>query len=101
MQCDSWLFDKTLKAIYRDMIKDYEEKYTDMTLSHFEGIQHEMQHKKIISLDFLDLSNGVDGSRTHYQYPETLEFTIFLLFNLLFDPNLTPIPIKNCVISKL
>ncbi len=46
MQHGGWSSDKTLKAIYRDTIKDYEEKYTDMTLSHFEDMQHEMQHKK-------------------------------------------------------
>jgi len=46
MQRGGWSSDKTLKAIYRGTIKDYEEKYTDMTLSHFEGMQHEMQHAK-------------------------------------------------------
>jgi len=46
MQRGGWSSDKTLKAIYRGTIKDYEEKYTDMTLSHFEGMQHEMQHEK-------------------------------------------------------
>lgn len=44
MQRGGWSSDKTLKAIYRGTIKDYEEKYTDMTLSHFESMQHEMQH---------------------------------------------------------
>ncbi len=38
--------DKTLKAIYRGTIKDYEEKYTGMTLTHFEDMKHEMQHVK-------------------------------------------------------
>lgn len=46
MQRGGWSSDKTLKAIYRGTIKDYEEKYTDMTLSHFEDMQHEMQHAK-------------------------------------------------------
>lgn len=46
MQRGGWSSDKTLKAIYRGTIKDYEEKYTNMTLSHFEDMQHEMQHKK-------------------------------------------------------
>lgn len=46
MQRGGWSSDKTLKAIYRGTIKDYEEKYTNMTLSHFEGMQHEMQHAK-------------------------------------------------------
>lgn len=44
MQRGGWSSDKTLKSIYRGTIKDYEEKYTDMTLSHFESMQHEMQH---------------------------------------------------------
>lgn len=46
MQRGGWSSDQTLKAIYRQTLKDYEEKYTNMTLSHFEGMQHEMQHKK-------------------------------------------------------
>lgn len=46
MQRGGWSSDKTLKEIYRGTIKDYEQKYTNMTLSHFEGMQHEMQHKK-------------------------------------------------------
>ncbi|MDE6219101.1 MAG: site-specific integrase [Lachnospiraceae bacterium] len=46
MQRGGWSSDKTLKAIYRGTIKDYEEKYTNLTLSHFEGMQHEMQHEK-------------------------------------------------------
>lgn len=46
MQRGGWSSDKTLKAIYRGTIKNYEEKYTDMTLSHFEDMQHEMQHAK-------------------------------------------------------
>lgn len=43
MQRGGWSSDKTLKAIYRGTIKDYEEKYTDMTLSHFENMQHEIE----------------------------------------------------------
>lgn len=46
MQRGGWASDKTLKNIYRGTIKDYEEKYTSMTLSHFEDMQHEMQHKQ-------------------------------------------------------
>ena len=46
MQRGGWSSDKTLKNIYRGTIKDYEEKYTNMTLSHFEDMQHEIQHKK-------------------------------------------------------
>lgn len=37
--------DRTLKAIYRGTIEEYTQRYTDMTLSHFDNMQHEMQHK--------------------------------------------------------
>lgn len=46
MQRGGWGSDRTLKAIYRGTIKDYEEKYTNMTLSHFESMQHEISHEK-------------------------------------------------------
>lgn len=46
MQRGGWGSDRTLKAIYRGTIKDYEEKFTNMTLSHFDNIQHEISHKK-------------------------------------------------------
>lgn len=46
MQRGGWSSDRTLKAIYRGTIKDYETKYTNITLSHFEDMQHEMQHGK-------------------------------------------------------
>lgn len=45
MQRGGWSSDKTLKAIYRGTIEEYTQKYTDMTLSHFDSMQHEMQHK--------------------------------------------------------
>lgn len=45
MQRGGWASDKTLKNIYRGTIEDYTKKYTDMTLAHFDTMQHEMQHK--------------------------------------------------------
>lgn len=46
MQRGGWGSDRTLKAIYRGTIKDYEEKFTNMTLSHFDSMQHEISHEK-------------------------------------------------------
>ena len=46
MQRGGWSSDKTLKAIYRGTIRDYEEKYTSMTISHFEDMQHENATQK-------------------------------------------------------
>lgn len=40
-----WSSDKTLKQVYRGTINDYEQKYVDVTIKHFESMQHEMQHK--------------------------------------------------------
>lgn len=45
MQRGGWSSDRTLKAIYRGTIEEYTQKYTDITLSHFDNMQHEMQHK--------------------------------------------------------
>ncbi len=45
MQRGGWSSDKTLKNIYRGTIEDYTRKYTDMTLAHFDTMQHEMQHE--------------------------------------------------------
>lgn len=45
MQRGGWGSDRTLKAIYRGTITEYTQKYTDMTLSHFDSMQHEMQHE--------------------------------------------------------
>lgn len=44
MQRGGWGSDKTLKAIYRGTIEEYTQKYTDLTLTHFDGMQHEIQH---------------------------------------------------------
>lgn len=45
MQRGGWSSDKTLKAIYRGTIEEYTQKYTNMTLLHFDNMQHEMQHE--------------------------------------------------------
>ncbi len=46
MQRGGWSSDKTLKEVYRGTIDNYEQKYVDVTLKHFETMQHELQHKK-------------------------------------------------------
>ena len=46
MQRGGWSSDATLKNIYRGAMDDYSKKFTDLTNSHFEEMQHEMQHKK-------------------------------------------------------
>lgn len=46
MQRGGWGSDRTLKAIYRGTIEEYTQKYTDITLSHFDNMQHEIQHEK-------------------------------------------------------
>ena len=46
MQRGGWSSDKTLKQVYRGTIDNYEQKYVDVTLKHFESMQHELQHKK-------------------------------------------------------
>lgn len=46
MQRGGWGSDRTLKATYRGTIEEYTQKYTDITLSHFDSMQHEMQHEK-------------------------------------------------------
>jgi len=34
-----WSSDKTLKQVYRDTINDYEQRYEDVTIKHFESMQ--------------------------------------------------------------
>lgn len=46
MQRGGWKTDRVLKAVYRNVINDENKKFTDMTNSHFQKMQHEMQHKK-------------------------------------------------------
>ncbi|SHL20434.1 hypothetical protein SAMN02745136_04351 [Anaerocolumna jejuensis DSM 15929] len=42
MQRGGWSSDKTLKEVYRGTINDYEQKYLDVTIKHFESMQHEI-----------------------------------------------------------
>lgn len=44
MQRGGWSSDKTLKQVYRGTINDYEQKYLDVTIQHFESMQHDLQH---------------------------------------------------------
>lgn len=46
MQRGGWSSDRTLKAVYRGTIDDYEQKYTDVVLSHFDTISHDISHAK-------------------------------------------------------
>ena len=46
MKRGGWSSDQTLKTIYRGTIEEYYKKYTDTALSHFDDMQHEMQHNK-------------------------------------------------------
>lgn len=46
MQRGGWSSDATLKNIYRGSIEDFEKRFTQITNTHFETMQHEMQHKK-------------------------------------------------------
>lgn len=46
MQRGGWSSDQTLKSIYRGTMEDYEKRFTDITVLHFENMQHEMQHEK-------------------------------------------------------
>ena len=41
-----WKTDRVLKQVYRNVISDEQKKFTDKINSHFETMQHEMQHKK-------------------------------------------------------
>lgn len=41
-----WKTDKVLKQVYRNVISDEQRKFTNRINSHFEAMQHDMQHKK-------------------------------------------------------
>lgn len=47
MQRGGWSSDKVLKEIYRGTMDDYEKKFEDVMMQHYNEMQHEMQHKKI------------------------------------------------------
>lgn len=45
MKRGGWSDDTTLKKIYRNSLTDFEKKYTNETINHFDKMQHEMQHE--------------------------------------------------------
>lgn len=47
MKVGGWSSDYVMKSRYRGVMTDYEKKFEQKQLEHFESMQHEMQHKKI------------------------------------------------------
>lgn len=45
MQRGGWSSDATLKQIYRGSMDDFSQKFTEKTISHFDSMQHKMQHE--------------------------------------------------------
>jgi len=45
MERGGWSSDKVLKEIYRGTIDDYNKRFEEVMMQHYENIQHEMQHK--------------------------------------------------------
>lgn len=45
MAMGGWSTDRTMKAVYRNTLAPEQDKFTKLSLSHFESMQHEMQHK--------------------------------------------------------
>jgi integrase len=46
MRMGGWSTDRTMKAVYRNTLVPERDKFAKMSLSHFENMQHEMQHEK-------------------------------------------------------
>ena len=46
MQMGGWSTDNTMKTVYRNTLKPERDKFAALSVSHFEKMQHEMQHKK-------------------------------------------------------
>ena len=46
MRRGGWSSDTTLKNIYRGVMEDYMEKFTNKVFEHLENMQHEISHKK-------------------------------------------------------
>ena len=46
MERGGWSSDRTLKNVYRGTIEDYQKQFIDITLDHFDKMQHKMQHKE-------------------------------------------------------
>lgn len=45
MAMGGWATDRTMKAVYRNTLAPERDKFANISLSHFERMQHEMQHK--------------------------------------------------------
>lgn len=45
MAMGGWSSDRTMKAVYRNTLAPEQDKFSQISLSHFETMQHEMQHK--------------------------------------------------------
>lgn len=45
MRMGGWSTDKTMKAVYRNILIPERDKFAKISLSHFESMQHEMQHE--------------------------------------------------------
>lgn len=45
MEMGGWKTDRTMKAIYRNTLAPEKNKFAQISLSHFESMQHEMQHE--------------------------------------------------------
>lgn len=46
MEMGGWKTDRTMKAIYRNTLAPERNKFAQISLAHFESMQHEMQHEK-------------------------------------------------------
>ena len=46
MEMGGWKTDRTLKAVYRNTLKPEKDKFANISLAHFDTMQHEMQHEK-------------------------------------------------------
>ena len=45
MAMGGWNTDRTMKAVYRNILVPEKDKFAKLSLSHFETMQHEMQHE--------------------------------------------------------
>ena len=56
-----WASDTTLKGIYRGVIDDYKEKFTNKVFEHLENMQHEISHKNKKALIYKAFLVGMTG----------------------------------------
>ena len=45
MSMGGWSTDRTMKSVYRNTLAPEKDKFAKISLSHFETMQHEMQHE--------------------------------------------------------